>query len=73
LFGTRGQRGEESEIVIFLTPRVARQAEPSSPGTTRIDAARIEAAEASEREMLRRAQQRIEALRGTVPALERAP
>ena len=73
LFGTRGQRGEESEIVIFLTPRVARQAEPSSPGATRIDAARIEAAEASEREMLRRAQQRIEALRGTVPALERAP
>jgi pilus assembly protein CpaC len=72
LFGTRGQRGEESEIVIFLTPRVARQSEPSASGRTSLDASRIEAAEESDREMLRRAQQRIETLRGTVPALERA-
>ena len=73
LFGTRGQRGEESEIVIFLTPRVARQSEPSASGRASLDASRIEAAEESDREMLRRAQQRIEALRGAVPALERVP
>jgi type II secretory pathway component GspD/PulD (secretin) len=71
LFGTRGQRGEESEIVIFLTPRVARQVDLSASGASRPDASRIEAAEASDREMLRRAQQRIEALREAFPALDR--
>ena len=59
--------------MIFLTPRVARQSEPSASGRASLDASRIEAAEESDREMLRRAQQRIEALRGTVPALERVP
>jgi pilus assembly protein CpaC len=71
LFGTRGQRGEESEIVIFLTPRVARQVDLSASGASRPDASRIEAAEASDLEILRRAQQRIDALREAFPALDR--
>jgi pilus assembly protein CpaC len=58
LFGTRGQRGEESEIVIFLTPRIAAPAEapavPAGRGATMTETDAV---------LLERAQGRIEALR----------
>ena len=68
LFGTRGQRGEESEIVIFLTPRIAGPTEASAAQTgTGAAAADTDAA------LLDRARGRIEALRPTEPTAERRP
>jgi Flp pilus assembly secretin CpaC len=68
LFGTRGQRGEESEIVIFLTPRIAAPAEapavPAGPGATMTETDAV---------LLERAQGRIEALRAPQTDGERRP
>jgi pilus assembly protein CpaC len=57
LFGTRGQRAERSEIVIFLTPRISQPAD--APG----DRATLERmGEAADAALLQRARERIEAL-----------
>lgn len=56
LFGVRGRRHEDTELVIFLTPRIA-QATPADPTAT--DGA------AADEALLRRARERAEATIGT--------
>lgn len=68
LFGTRGQRAEESEIVIFLTPRIAQ---PTEVPLGRSDGA--DDSPAGDAALIERARLRIEASRMSPVGAEPRP